>query len=230
MQTTLRLCHAAKGWCCIWEQFPQEFGGKCDPLPFMCGVLNSTCIYQLETPKPPDECPSNQRPRQGSGCLSWLLPNRLAVEGCQRQEEERAHSPRTRKASFAGSCKRWSCVWENIEEIQSLCAGERVFTHTLPVLNTSSPGLLAQGTEVWPVLGIPSCSPRKCWQWAALSPASSRACFHMFPLHDYAPHTGWFRSVLWGIPYSEQPPDRSWLEKRKCLLVGWGEEGVEGKG
>lgn len=28
MQTTLHLCHPAKGWCCIWEQFPQEFRGK----------------------------------------------------------------------------------------------------------------------------------------------------------------------------------------------------------
>lgn len=138
MQTTLRLCHAAKGWCCVWEQFPQEFGGKCDPLPFMCGVLNSTCIYQLETPKPPDECPSNQRPRQGSGCLSWLLPNRLAVEGCQRQEEERAHSPRTRKASFAGSCKRWSCVWENIEEIQNHSALESGFSLTPSLSSTQA--------------------------------------------------------------------------------------------
>lgn len=35
------------------------------------------------------------------------------------------------------------------------------------------------------MLVIQSCSLTNCWPWAALSPASSRACFHMFPLHDY---------------------------------------------
>lgn len=99
MQTTLRLCRAAKGWCCIWEQFPQEFRGKCDTFPFMYGTHTSKWIYSSGTPKPPDECPIiSFRPISG-----WW-------QGCQMQEKGRTHSCRTGKASFAGCFKCWNHV------------------------------------------------------------------------------------------------------------------------
>lgn len=169
-------------------------------------------------------------PGQGSGCLSWLLPNRLAVKGCQMQEEEKAYSPRTRKASFAGNYKHWNCVWENIMETQSHSSLESRFSLT-PLLSSAQAVLACLPWALRSVLCLEfhrahlgNVGSEQPWVWLLQGPVST--CSHYMTMHPT-----WDDSDLSSGEFlTPNSPQQSWLEKRKCLLVGWGEEGVERKG
>lgn len=142
-------------------------------------------------PKPPDECPSDQpAPGRAMGASpdSRLIGWQWRDVRCGRRREP-THPERERlrlqeiiKAEAVSGKTSWRL---------GVPLRWRAGFHSHPRCpQHKQPWPTSPGTEVWSVLGISWSSPRKCWQWAAPDPASSRACFHMFLLHDYAPHTG----------------------------------------